>query len=175
MLICPYCDAEVIEGADACDTCLQPLTEMFISVPASSVERALMRDTVNELATRPHGSVPIETPVGEVLRSMVDSSVGCVTVLDDTGRLAGIFSERDAVLRIGPSAAEYAHLPIARFMTPNPTVIEAGAKIAHALQLMDVGGYRHLPVIDDDRRPVKMISIRDILAYLTSHSSPVTQ
>lgn len=171
MLICPYCDAEVIEGADACDGCGQTMTDLFIRVPTTSIEADLLRDQVTELSTRKHGSVGPEATVAEVLRSMVDSSVGCVTVLDEEGKLAGIFSERDAVLKIGPSAAEYANLPITRFMTPNPTVVEANAKIAQALHLMDMGGYRHLPVLDAEGRPVKMISIRDILAYLTLHSA----
>lgn len=171
MLICPYCDAEVIEGADACELCGQTLTDLFIEVPASSVERALLKDEVTLLCTRPHGSVAPETPVAKVLGAMVDSSVGCLTVVDADGKLVGIFSERDAVLRIGPSAAEYANLPISRFMTANPTVVPDNAKIANALQLMDVGGYRHLPVLDDDGRPVKMISIRDILAYLTEQAA----
>ena len=46
LLPCPYCDAEVIEGADTCDACGQPLTESHLPIPATAVERALLSDRV---------------------------------------------------------------------------------------------------------------------------------
>lgn len=170
MLFCPYCNTEFLEGADVCEGCELPITDEFVSFSRSTLEADLLRDKVNELTTRPHDCVPPDMTVAEVLKRMVASSVGCVTVVDEEGQLAGIFSERDAVLRINTAAGEYADQPISKFMTPNPTVIEEDAKIAYALHLMDMGGYRHLPVLDEAGQPVKMISIRDILDYLTEHS-----
>ena len=46
LLPCPYCDNEVIEGADECEACGQPLTESHLPVPATAVERALLTDRV---------------------------------------------------------------------------------------------------------------------------------
>ena len=46
LLPCPYCDNEVIEGADSCDSCGQPLTESHLPIPATPVERALLTDRV---------------------------------------------------------------------------------------------------------------------------------
>ena len=46
LLPCPYCDNEVIEGADTCDSCGQPLTESHLPIPATAVERALLTDRV---------------------------------------------------------------------------------------------------------------------------------
>ena len=54
-------------------------------------------------------------------------------------------------------------------MTPNPAVVSADDKIAFALHKMDLGGYRHLPVLAGERA-TKFISIRDILRYLTEHA-----
>ena len=50
MIICPYCQAENIEGADECAECSQPLNEMGVRVPATSVEADLMRDRIERLA-----------------------------------------------------------------------------------------------------------------------------
>lgn len=169
MLIpCPACGAENIEGADVCESCAAPLAELSVRAPQSSVEACLMEDTTGQLSLRTHASVPPEMPLGEVLRLMVDTQVGCVTIVDQRGRLAGIFSERDAVTRVGEAAANRLADPVMKYMTPNPVTIGKNAKIALALQQMDIGGYRHLPVLDAEGRPVQLISIRDILDYLTA-------
>jgi CBS domain-containing protein len=86
--------------------------------------------------------------------------------------LIGIFSERDALLKINDKFQELSAHPISEFMTPNPGTVKLGTKIAFAVQLMDLGGYRHVPVLDADARPVGIISARDILNYLTEKMSP---
>lgn len=164
---CPACGFENIEGADVCESCGAPLAELSERAPRSTVEAGLLSDTLDVLQTRPHASVSPEATVGEVLKLMVETSIGCVTIVDQQGRLAGIFSERDALMRLNTEAAHRYDHPIMRYMTPNPATIHAGSKIASALQQMDVGGYRHLPVLDDEGRPVMLVSIRDILGYLT--------
>ncbi len=126
-----------------------------------------MADRVDALPVRAHASVSPETTVGEVLRQMVETRVGCVTIVDKQGRLAGLFSERDALSRLGAATTDHRDEAIMKYMTPNPMTIAQHAKIALALQQMDVGGYRHLPALDAEGRPVMLISIRDILEYLT--------
>jgi CBS domain-containing protein len=56
---------------------------------------------------------------------------------------------------------------VEEFMTPNPQTLTPDAKIAFAIQRMDQGGYRHLPIVDAQGTPIGVISVRDILAYLT--------
>ncbi|TWT88897.1 putative cystathionine beta-synthase [Pseudobythopirellula maris] len=178
MLVCPNCGADdLIEGDDQCDVCQQPLTDLFIRVPECSVEASLLRDQVGELPVHPPVYVEPSTTVGDALRLMVDNGIGCVLVVAPDGRggerLAGIFSERDAVVRFGAEAAAAHDKPISRYMTANPAVVSASDKIAFAIQKMDVGGYRHLPVMED-AKPVSLISIRDILRYLTERAAAAT-
>ncbi|MGD9634022.1 MAG: CBS domain-containing protein, partial [Pirellulales bacterium] len=97
MLICPYCQAENIEGADECAECSQPLTDMGLRVPASSVEADLLRDRIERLWPKTPSTVSPSTTVGEVLQKMVQETIGCVMVVDQ-GQLVGIFSERDALM-----------------------------------------------------------------------------
>lgn len=168
MLVCPSCGADdLIEGVDQCDYCQQPLTDLFIRVPASSVEADLLRDRVGDLPAHDPIVLGPDATVGEALTKMVEGGVGCVLIVVDDA-LAGIFSERDALLRLGPTGGDRHSQPIVKFMTPNPAVISAEDKIAFALHKMDLGGYRHLPVLEGDR-PVSVISIRDILRYVTEH------
>jgi CBS domain-containing protein len=97
---------------------------------------------------------------------MMGRGVGCVMIVDGD-RMLGIFSERDALLRLNVDAAKMTDRPISEVMTVNPATLKTRDKIAFALHRMNVGGFRHLPILDDDDRLVGVISIRDILAYLT--------
>lgn len=165
MIICPYCQAENIEGVDECSDCNQPLSEMGIRVPATSVEADLMRDRVERLWPKTPSTVPPDMPVGQVLKKMVDETIGCVMVVDGD-QLVGIFSERDALMKLNVDAAKFFTKPISQFMTQRPVTLETSDKIAFALQKMNVGGYRHLPILFDGKL-AGVISIRDILRYLT--------
>ena len=51
-------------------------------------------------------------------------------------------------------------------MTDTPVTISQDDSIAYALHAMDLGGYRHLPVVDENNRPTGIISVRDILRFL---------
>src|SRR4051794_14615574 len=96
-ILCPYCEAENMEGADECQACGEGLTELSRHIPSSSVEADLLRDRIERLWPKTPTSVPPDATVGEVLKLMVDREIGCVMVVD-RGKLAGIFSERDALM-----------------------------------------------------------------------------
>jgi CBS domain-containing protein len=165
MIVCPYCDAENIEGADTCAECETSLTDMSIRVPASSVESDLLRDRIERLWPKTPSKVSPNTSVGEVLKKMVGETIGCVMVVDGD-KLVGIFSERDALMKLNTDAAKFLDRPISQFMTPDPVTLATNDKIAFALHKMNVGGYRHIPILFDGKL-AGVISIRDILRYLT--------
>ena len=96
----------------------------------------------------------------------VDEGVGTVLVVDPAGQLAGIFSERDLLLRVPDEAAQTGTRPLAEFMTPHPESVRPDDPLALALQKMDVGGYRHLPVVTDGK-PIGVISVRDLMRHIT--------
>lgn len=170
MLICPACGCENLEGADACEQCQAPLTELSLPQATTPVERALLHDRIEILKPRPPVCFPPESPIGEVLRRMIAERVGCAAIVDDQQRLLGIFTERDALLRLNVEVDRLRHKPVSSVMTSNPTTLRARDKIAFALHRMNVGGFRHVPIIDDNSRLVGVISIRGILAYLTEQS-----
>ena len=165
MIACPYCGSENTEGSDICDQCQHSLTDMSRPQPSSSVERGLLKDRIESLASVPPLTVGPKAPVGEVLKKMVDKSIGCVMVVEgDT--LLGIFSERDALMKLNVDAARMSDQPISSVMTANPITLTSKDNIAYALHKMNVGGYRHVPILTQGQL-TGVISIRDILAYLT--------
>jgi len=52
-------------------------------------------------------------------------------------------------------------------MTPDPQTLPCDAKVAFAVQRMDVGGYRHVPLVAPHGVVSEIVSVRDILKYLT--------
>lgn len=163
--ICPYCEAENIEGADECDKCGATLSDLSRRVPATRVEADLLRDRIEALRPKSPSTVAPTASVGLVLKKMVDEAIGCVMIVD-SGKLVGIFSERDALMKLNTDARKFLDRPISQFMTADPVTLETSDKIAYALHKMNVGGYRHIPILFEGQL-AGVISIRDILRYLT--------
>ena len=166
MTHCPNCGGKNIDGADDCARCGQPLDDAHLPPPATEVERSLLSDRVSALVPKKPITVERTTPVGDVMRLMVEHRIGCVVVADG-GQPVGIFSERDALRRLNTETARLAGQPVGNFMTPQPQTIVADAKIAFAVQRMDLGGYRHLPIVGERGDLVGIISAHDILRHLT--------
>jgi len=163
---CPYCDSLNIEGDDECAECGQQLDDSHLAPPQNDLERSLLGDSVSKLSPKRPITTSASTPVGEVVRLMVDRKIGCIVVVE-SDEPVGIFSERDALRKIDPEAPHVAARPVSDFMTPRPQTLVADAKIAFAVQRMDLGGYRHLPVVGERGNLVGIISARDILRHLT--------
>jgi CBS domain-containing protein len=87
-------------------------------------------------------------------------------VVDEAGMLVGIFSERDLLTKLPDGATPYRDLRVDQFMTPGPETVTADDTLAFALHKMDVGGYRHLPVVRNGK-PEGVISVRDMLRHIT--------
>jgi CBS domain-containing protein len=164
-VICPSCEAENIEGADECEACGKALSDLSVRVPSTSVEADLLRDRIERLWPKSPSTVTPTTPVKDVLKKMIEETIGCVMVVDND-KLVGIFSERDALMKLNTEAPKLLSRPISQFMTPDPVTLETSDKIAYALQKMNVGGYRHIPILFEGKL-AGVISIRDILRYLT--------
>jgi CBS domain-containing protein len=166
MILCPYCGAENIEGSDLCDQCQNSLTDLSLRPLTTEVERGLFRDRIASLQPRRPIAVPPDTTVGDALKTMMERGVGCLVVVEGE-KLLGLFSERDALMRVNVDAVKIAARPVSEVMTVNPATLHARDKIAYALHRMNVGGFRHIPILDEDDKLVAVISIRDILRYLT--------
>jgi CBS domain-containing protein len=91
------------------------------------------------------------TPVDEACRCMSDRGVGSVAVVDDSGRLVGVFTGRDAVGRVLARRRNPATTPLADVMTGNPQTLSPEQTAIDALRLMWDGGFRHLPLVKHGR------------------------
>lgn len=129
--------------------------------------RNLKVESVSRLREGTASCLTPEQTVADAVAIMREHRTGCVLVCQD-GRLEGIFTERDLVRRVlGPSRPLTTEL--AQVATRSPVVVSPADPIGVALHRMQEGGYRHLPVIDDDRRPIGLLSVKRIVQYLVEH------
>lgn len=166
MILCPLCEYSNIEGVDLCEQCGQPLDDTHLKSPRTTVELGLLADTIAALSPRAPITVTPQTPVRDVLNLLVQHQIGCVFIVDDE-RPIGVFSERDALLRLNTRAGELQAQPVSEFMTPGPKSLQQDTRLVFAVHQMELGGYRHLPIVDHDGRLRGVVSVRDILRYLT--------
>jgi CBS domain-containing protein len=131
----------------------------------------LVRVPLSELPVREALVLPAHATVTEAMRAMQREHRGCVLVTDDGTRqskLVGIFTERDVLLRIVDRGKNPATLPLSAVMTPDPEVLSVKATVAYALNKMSVGGFRHVPVVDEEHRPAFVVAVRDIVEFLVA-------
>jgi CBS domain-containing protein len=106
-------------------------------------------------------TAPSKTSVAEAARLMKSHKVGAILVVDDE-RLVGIFTERDGLYRVVAEQRDVRKTPLAEVMTANPQSVHPDDPFPRALHMMHVGGFRHVPVVENDT-PIGIVSARDAL------------
>jgi len=94
-------------------------------------------------------TLPPEATVKHACQCMRDRGVGAVLVTDESGRLVGIFTGRDAVGRVLAEGKNAATTTLAKVMTRDPDTMPPDKIAIDALRLMQDRGFRHLPVVDN--------------------------
>ena len=159
---CPDCGHDNIVGVDTCEECGQPLVDFDPS--GSELEQCISRHAIGVLC--PKAPITIESSVSlrDAVSRMVEHKIGCLLVVENDV-LVGIVTERDVLNNATEDLAAFDR-PVFDFMTQSPTSIKPQDSIAYALHSMDLGGYRHMPIVDDAGTPKGIISVRDILRFL---------
>jgi CBS domain-containing protein len=129
--------------------------------------RNLLIDSVSRLhPTGPRRVTPKQT-VREAVELMRQDRVGCVLVCDGE-RLEGIFTERDLLKRV-LAVKQSLETAVSDCMTRLPTVVDSRESVSAALRRMEEGGYRHLPVVAHDGKPMGILSVKRIVHYVVEH------
>lgn len=118
---------------------------------------------ISKLMPREPVLIDASATVADAVMTMNVHHTGCVLV-QENGRLVGIFTERDVITKV--FGLEDCHsVSVSEVMTRNPEALESKDELAFALNRMSVGGYRHIPVVDQGK-PVGVLSVKDIVNYL---------
>ena len=95
--------------------------------------------------------------------TMTKANCGSVLIMESTGAMLGILTERDLMTRVLARGLDADATPVTQVMTRNPQCIGPEAKVADAVLIMIERGFRHLPVVDPAGRVLGVISARDAL------------
>jgi signal-transduction protein with cAMP-binding, CBS, and nucleotidyltransferase domain len=159
---CPHCGFENLMGSDICDNCGADLAGRDTPEAATGYRGPLLGEHLDELGVGAPELIDVSADADEAVRRMHDNGTDCVLVVDD-GRLVGIFTDRDAVLKVAGQPLKAR--PIAELMTRDPVVLRHDDTVAVAIHKMAVGGFRHIPIVEDGR-PTGLVSARDVFAHL---------
>lgn len=105
---------------------------------------------LNRIIRRKLVTLPETATVQQACVLMHVERIGAIVIVDGEAALQGIFTGRDAV-RLLAEGRNPVHTPLSNVMTRSPTHIPPGHHAIHALRLMHDGGFRHVPVVDNNR------------------------
>ena len=129
----------------------------------------VLREPLSLLPTRSPICFKASDAVSEAMRAMQREHRGCVLITEDgTQRspLTGIFTERDVLIRVIDRGRNPATLTLGEVMIKDIECLAVDASVAWVLNKMSVGGFRHVPAVDEEGCPVIIVSVRDVVEFL---------
>ena len=167
-MLCPSCGFDNLEGMDRCENCMKSLRDLDVPRPEATagLVRSVMEDNLSRLEMAETLTAKPGEPALEVARRMKEAHMGCALVLDDSGKLVGIFTEHDVLRKlVGGSDAAAEGVTVGQLMSRNPESLRETDSVAAALNKMAMGRYRHVPVERGDGG-YSVASIKNVLSYI---------
>ncbi len=129
------------------------------------ISPTLLCDSIASIGLKEPCTVTSSTSLSTCIESMRTRRIGSLLVVDDSGTIRGIFTERDCLMKVLGQVVDLS-VPVSEFMTKHPVCERPEASLAFALNLMSNGGFRHIPIVDQDNMPIGIISIKDVVDHI---------
>jgi predicted transcriptional regulator len=97
---------------------------------------------------------------------MRENRVGSIMITDANNQVVGIFTERDILNRVIGKVENTGLVKVSEYMTKDPETLHANDLICFALNNMHVGGYRNIPILNEDGTPYTLLNVQDILDFI---------
>ena len=152
-------DDHILEGDEA-------YAESFKPASGKVLDHRTFRKPIRSIGLRSAVILPYETSVAEAIGAMRTAKVGSALVTDPHGMLAGIFTERDVLNKLALGEIDARTTKLGAVMHVHPDALTPDDPIGYALRIMSHGGFRHVPLVDHDGRPVGVVSVRDIVDHI---------
>jgi CBS domain-containing protein len=133
---------------------------------SNDLESALVTITLSDVVEHTPLLVDADATLAAVIEAMQRENRGTVLIVE-AGKLVGIFTERDVLMKVAGRPLDLHQNKVRLFMTRDPVCLPADSPVAFALNRMVIEGFRHIPVVDDDNRPVAEVSMRNLIEYLS--------
>ncbi len=162
MIRCPSCGHGNYPGEDACEECGADLRTLDVPQDAVDFHGRLLGEHLDALGIDVPPTVAAGTTARAAIARMKDDSLECLLVVEGD-RLRGIVTYQDAIVKLDRRALDTTIVD--SLMTPDPVVLRHDDTTAVALHKMAVGGFRHIPIVEDGRL-VGLIQARNLFKHL---------
>lgn len=128
-----------------------------------------MKNTLRAIADAKHEGIQAASPderVSDAVARMKARNIGALVVLDDDGRVIGIFTERDLAIRVVGEHKDPDTTKVEEVMTPDPKTVSATMTVEDAMRMVTEQRIRHLPLVTEGRLEA-LISSGDLMAWAT--------
>ncbi|MBI3950241.1 MAG: CBS domain-containing protein [Acidobacteria bacterium] len=132
-----------------------------------NVETALKESKIRHLDLSPLVYVELGTKLSDVVQVMKTERAGCVLVCE-SDCVKGIFTERDLLAKVIGAPVD-SEAPIDEFMTPEPRTLRLDDSVGDAILVMHEGGYRHVPLVDEQGRVTGLLGVPDLIHFLAEY------
>jgi CBS domain-containing protein len=130
-----------------------------------------MAKTVGELMTRDPVMLQPNASVKDAARVMRDRDIGAVLVADDGGRLVGMLTDRDIVVRGIADKGDPSSTRLMDIVSKELETVTEKDPVDNAVKKMRSRAIRRIPVVDKAGKPVGMVAIGDLAVDLDSKSA----
>lgn len=117
---------------------------------------------IRDLMTPSTVSVTTDESVAHAARLMARHNVGSLPVRGESGRLCGIVTDRDLVVRCLAAGEDPRHTSVSTVMSPQVTTAKPEDSLAHGAAVMAKRQVRRLPIVDRSGRLCGMLSLSDV-------------
>ncbi|MBT3984117.1 MAG: CBS domain-containing protein [Bacteriovoracaceae bacterium] len=129
------------------------------------------KEPISELRMPAVKAVEESTTIEAAIKIMQENHFGSLIIIKN-GKLSGIVTERDILMKACLKIDNWSKTPVSQIMTADPVSLQATDMIAHVLHNMHVGGFRHIPIVNESGEPISLVSIKDIVSFVIEHFPP---
>ena len=133
-------------------------------------EAVKIQDPISTLGLELPLVVELGTNMKNALNSLQQEKQNCLLITDNN-KLNGILTERDILLKVTGKGFDLDLVTVDEFMTEDPEYLSPEDPLAYALNKMHIGGFRHVPIVNDLMKPVGLISISNIISTIADYFS----
>lgn len=119
-------------------------------------------------------TVSPDSSVYEALESLEDNNLGSLVVIEEDGKLDGIFTERDYARKVILKGRSSKETLVRDIMTERPIFVTPDTDIDDCMKLMTQKFIRHLPVLENGKL-VGLVSIGDLVNHIISQKDVIIE
>ncbi len=171
-MICPQCGHNNLEGLDSCEKCFQDLSTLDVPVPTEGLQKHIMAGTIIGQVEFPFDRLVVVGPtdsVADAVSRVKAAGIGQAVVVEDE-KPVGILTERDLLYKMTGPEIDLKSIQVKEMMTPNPDAVEEGDAVRVVINMMSVGGYRHVLIVKEGK-VARIISAKAISNYILETSA----